>query len=271
MKYKFSVIIPIYNVENYIEETILSVINQSIGFQENIQIILVNDGSPDNSKDICLEYVNKYPNNIIYIEQENKGVSSARNNGLNYAKGEIINFLDSDDKWSNNAFKVVYEFFKENSNLIDVIACPLEYFEAKSGMSHPLNFKFKKNRIIDIKYCPEEIQMHMASCFIKASAINSKFDTNLKYGEDSLFINKIILEKQKYGILSNVHYLYRKRENETSALDTCQSKIDFYNKTLKYFHFALLSYCKEKYNKIPRYIRHLLMYDLQWRLKREIP
>ena len=69
MKYKFSVIIPIYNVEDYIEETILSVINQSIGFKENIQLILVNDGSPDDSEKICLKYKEMYPNNIIYIKQ----------------------------------------------------------------------------------------------------------------------------------------------------------------------------------------------------------
>ena len=270
MNFKFSVIIPIYNVEDYIEETILSIINQTINFENNIQIIFVNDGSPDNSKDICLKYVNKYPNNIIYIEQENSGVSLARNNGLKYAIGEIITFLDSDDKWQNNAFEVVYNFFKENKDKIDVVACPLEYFEAKEGLSHPLNFKFKGNKIIDIKYSPECIQMHMASCFIKANAINIEFDTKLKYAEDSLFINKIILYKQKYGIVSNVHYMYRKRENGSSALDVCQTKNNFYNNTLKNFHLHLLEYCKQIYSKVPRYVQYIIMYDLQWRIKRKI-
>ena len=87
-KYKFSVVIPIYNVEDYVEETILSVINQTIGFEENIQMILVNDGSPDNSEDICLRYKDKYPDNIIYVKQENRGVSAARNNGMNYIEGK---------------------------------------------------------------------------------------------------------------------------------------------------------------------------------------
>ena len=64
-KYKISVVMPIYNVEKYLEESILSVINQTIGF-DNIQLILVNDGSPDNCEEICLKYREKYPNYIVY-------------------------------------------------------------------------------------------------------------------------------------------------------------------------------------------------------------
>ena len=103
-KFKISTIIPIYNVEKYLEETILSIIKQSIGF-ENIQMILVNDGSPDNSEEICLKYKEKYPENIIYIKKENGGVSSARNMGLEYATGEYVHFMDSDDIISKNAYK----------------------------------------------------------------------------------------------------------------------------------------------------------------------
>lgn len=91
-RFKFSVIIPVYNVENYLEETIQSVIHQTIGFKKNIQIILVNDGSPDDSGKICEKYQREYPDNIVYVEQKNAGVSAARNNGLKYAEGEIINF-----------------------------------------------------------------------------------------------------------------------------------------------------------------------------------
>ena len=67
-KFKFSVIIPIYNVEKYLNETIESVINQTIGFEENIQLILINDGSPDNSETICLKYKEKYPNISLIMQ-----------------------------------------------------------------------------------------------------------------------------------------------------------------------------------------------------------
>lgn len=111
-RFKFSVIIPVYNVENYLEETIQSVIHQTIGFKKNIQIILVNDGSPDDSGKICEKYQREYPDNIVYVEQKNAGVSAARNNGLKYAEGEIINFLDSDDKWGKLLLSVRIAFFK---------------------------------------------------------------------------------------------------------------------------------------------------------------
>ena len=66
-KYKFTVIVPVYKVEEYLSETLDSVIAQDIGFKENIQIVIVNDGSPDNSEKICLEYAEKYPENIKYV------------------------------------------------------------------------------------------------------------------------------------------------------------------------------------------------------------
>ena len=130
-KYKFSVVIPIYNVEKYLQETLESVINQDIGFKENIQMILVNDGSLDNSEDICLKYKAKYPENITYVKQENAGVSAARNNGMQYIQGKYTNFLDSDDKWSLDAFSKVWNFFEDNYEKIDVISCRMKFFEAE--------------------------------------------------------------------------------------------------------------------------------------------
>ena len=82
----FSVIISIYNSGRYLEDTIKSLLNQTIGF-ESIQIILVNDGSTDNSENICLKYQKLYKKNILYINISHSGVSKARNIGLNYTKG----------------------------------------------------------------------------------------------------------------------------------------------------------------------------------------
>ncbi|MBQ8980009.1 MAG: glycosyltransferase family 2 protein, partial [Eubacterium sp.] len=70
-KYKFSVVLPVYNGEEYLTEALDSVINQSIGFEDNIQFIIVNDGSTDGSADICKKYRDMYPDNIVYVEKEN--------------------------------------------------------------------------------------------------------------------------------------------------------------------------------------------------------
>ena len=91
----FSVVIPVYNVERYLAETLDSVIGQTIGF-DKIQVILVNDGSTDNSEEICLSSRDRYPDNIVYGKKENTDASAARNKGINYIRGKHVNLLESD-------------------------------------------------------------------------------------------------------------------------------------------------------------------------------
>ena len=96
-KYKISVIVPIYGVENYLVECIESVINQTY---KNIEIILVEDGSPDNSSEICDRYAKLYKR-VTVIHKNNGGLSDARNCGIKASTGDYITFLDGDDFWSN--------------------------------------------------------------------------------------------------------------------------------------------------------------------------
>ena len=91
---KYSVIVPIYNTEKYLKQCIDSLLNQTY---LNIEIILIDDGSKDNSLNICLEYQKIYFNKIRVMSQKNKGVSAARNLGIEYATGDYIIFVDSDD------------------------------------------------------------------------------------------------------------------------------------------------------------------------------
>ena len=91
----FSIIVPIYNVERYLEQCIESVLAQDY---QNYELILVDDGSPDNSIDICIKYAKQYPN-IVFIRKINGGLSDARNAGIKLARGEYLMFLDSDDYW----------------------------------------------------------------------------------------------------------------------------------------------------------------------------
>ena len=129
-KYKVSVVMAVYNVEYFIREAIDSVIEQDIGFR-NIQLILVNDGSPDGSGAICDEYAAKYPENIVVVHKENGGVSSARNAGLDLVEGEFVNFMDPDDRLDKNTISVVYRFFKKHEDEIDVVTIPMKYFDGK--------------------------------------------------------------------------------------------------------------------------------------------
>ena len=110
--FNFSVVMAVYNVGYYLKEAIDSLINQTLSFEENIQLILVDDGSLDNSLEIAQEYQEKYPKNIIVLSKENGGVSSARNLGLKYATGKYVNFMDSDDIVSPNTFEEEPHFYQ---------------------------------------------------------------------------------------------------------------------------------------------------------------
>lgn len=113
----FSVVIPLYNKGNYIENTLQSVLNQSY---KNFELIIINDGSTDNSLEIAQKHLSNFNNfnNFKIITQENKGLSATRNRGVIQAKGEVIAFLDADDIWHSDFLKHVhylYEKFPEAS------------------------------------------------------------------------------------------------------------------------------------------------------------
>lgn len=263
-KYKFSVIIPVYKVEKYLRETIESVINQSIGFKKYIQIILINDGSPDNSEKICIEYKNKYPNNIIYYKQENSGVSVARNKGIELAEGEYINFLDSDDKWSKDSFAEAQNLFEKYNDITSVVF-PMKFFE-KSKKEHIINKLYKGKDKIDIREDYSYIKLQSCSVIFKKDIIKShKFTKELKISEDVRFNTEIFLEHPIIGVAKSF-YLYRKRKDGTSALQTSITKKTWYLDTPKYCYSYLIDLSKKKYNKVIKYIQFLLTYDLKWRI-----
>lgn len=266
-KYKISIIMAVYNVEKYIEEAIESVINQNLDFKRYCQIILVNDGSTDESEVICLKYEKLYPDNIVYIKKENGGVSTARNKGLEYAEGQYVNFLDPDDKLSQDTLLTVVDFFDKNYSEIDLVNIPLYFFEAQTG-EHPLNSKFNGDKIININEQFKNIVLSSSSSFIKLEKAKSfKFNEKLRYGEDAEFITKIILQKGKYGAVGSAKYFYRKRNDGSSAIDNSGKTKDWYIDFLKENSFGLIKYCIEVYGTIIKYVQYLIMYDLKWRVQ----
>lgn len=264
-KYKFSIVMAAYNVAEYIPEAIESLINQTIGFN-NIQLIIVNDGSIDDTDKVVLEYANKYKN-IKYIYQENQGVAVARNEGLKRVEGEFVNFLDSDDMLEKNTLFNVYEFFKKYSSAIDIVGIPIVFFDGKEG-EHILNRKFDIDKIVDVNKTHAFPQLSSSSSFIKSSvAVKYKFKKGLKYGEDAKYLCDIMSNKMKYGLVTGGKYLYRKRigENQSALQRTFTSKV-WYMDTLEKFHLSIINENIDNKGKLPKYFQYLLMYDLQWRV-----
>ena len=260
----FSVVMACYNAENHLDETINSLLGQSFSFGSNIQLILVDDGSTDKTAEICLKYQNQYPDNIIYLYQENQGQGAARNFGLKYVKGKYINFLDSDDKFSGNTFYSVYEFFEKHYDEIDFVSVPIFFFDKAVGQ-HPLNYKFEEDKIIDLNKNWDYPQLSSSSAFFKKELFdNYSFKTDFVNSEDSLMINKMLIDNPIYGVVKDAIYWYRKRTNDSSTIDSSTSKKDFYIDRLKRYFKELINYSKEKYGNVVKFIQYLIVYDLQW-------
>ena len=115
---KVSVIVPVYNVEKYLKKCAESLVNQTL---PDIEIIFVNDGSTDSSKNIIEHYLKNYSNKVKLVNKENGGLSSARNYGIPYATGEYIAFLDSDDYVELDMYDTLYNKAKEND--FDMVEC----------------------------------------------------------------------------------------------------------------------------------------------------
>jgi len=263
--YLFSVIISIYNSGRYLEETIDSIINQTIGF-EKIQIILVNDGSTDNSDEICMKYQNLFKNNIIYSKIIHGGVSKARNIGLNLAKGLYINFLDSDDKWDCHAFENVYLFFKFYKN-IDIVSGRMKYFETNNNY-HLLDYKFKKTRVVNLTEEYNCIQLSSSSSFFKKFSIKGKkFEEGVLFGEDIRFITNILIIKPILGLLKEAIYFYRKRSDSTSAIQNTEENRYYYFKNIINVQQYLINESIALYKKILPFIQYFIAYETIFRLK----
>lgn len=269
-EYKFSVVMPIYNVEKYLEETITSVINQSIGFIENIQLILVNDGSSDESSCICRNFSEKYPQNIVFIEQSNKGVSAARNLGAEYVKGKYVNFMDSDDIWGENAFSEVWDFFEKHHEKIDLVTCPQFFFEAKRG-KHALSYKFEKgSRIIDIINEPDAIVLNVCASFIKAEQTKQVyFDELISIGEDAKYITDILLRKPQYGVVNTAKYMVRKRLAGTSI--TQRPNITKYTLTMDRYYCEIARMSMRTFGRVIPYVQFAIANGIKYRLHGTIP
>ena len=270
-EFVFSIIMPIYNTEEYIRESIDSVLSQTLDFTQHVQLILVNDGSTDSSLDIALEYQSKYPDNIEVVSQENQGLGATRNTGLEYAKGKYVNFLDPDDYFSENTLEEVKEFFEKNEDIVDIVSIKVMMFGRKTG-DHPLNFKFKKDRVIDLRSEPANPQLAVNSSFIKLDAFdNLRFRTDLVTSEDTNVSCKILLDKKAFGVLESPAYYYRKREDQSSLVDTAISKKAFFTYRLKNHFMDVIGYCLDREGEVPLFIQCTLAYNIQWMVTRKMP
>ena len=184
---------------------------------------------------------------------------------MKYAEGEIINFLDADDKWDNKAFKLVLQFFRYNKS-INLVGCRIIFFEALNSY-HPLDYKFYKTRIVDLRKEYNCIQLSSSSSFFRYSLIKDKtFKKGIFNGEDTRFINNILLKNPKLGLIKEAIYYYRKRRDLTSAIQNKAKNEEFYSFILESVDKYLINESKKLYNKIIPFVQFYIAYNTLFRI-----
>lgn len=224
---KISVIVPVYNVEKYLHECVDSILAQTF---TDFELILVNDGSQDNSGTICDEYARK-DERITVIHQENQGQAASRNNAVAVASGEWIHFVDSDDLIHPQMLEILYDAVDETTRISMCNLCK-DYVCPEDFCSHKSKWEFKKYQVNE-----ESLILFMNSgdyIYWVVCAKLIKKDILLKYPftvgriyEDSAVAFKWINEAGNVSITDTQLYFYRVNSDSTTQVDFSLRKLDF--------------------------------------------
>lgn len=244
-----SVIIPFFNVKPFFNDCLKSVISQTY---KNLEIILVNDGSNDGSLDIANSYLN-LDTRVKLINQENKGISAARNTGIKNATGEYLTFIDSDDFVSESYIHHLYEILEKNQCLVSIGAHYI-YRNDKE-----IIFKgFSNDRLLLTKEVIQEIlldkncDLSLWGKLYKATLFMDITFPEGKLFEDTAVTYKILLKCKTIICSSQANYYYRKRKNSITTSESFLKKMDLINFTkqmteeIKKIYPDMFQFCKKR-------------------------
>lgn len=231
MKIKVSVIVPVYNVEKFIDKCLNSLVKQSL---KEIEIIVVNDGSPDNSQKIIDKYVKKYPEKVQSFIKENGGQGSARNYGLKKASGEYIGYVDSDDFVEKDMYKKLYNKAKENN--YDIVVCG-NYNVSEDYQNKNID-AFINNYNTDLENIFFGKMAVWNKIYKRDILIKNKLEFKEKvWYEDLAFTLKAIMNSNTFAFIDEPLYDYLIREGSTMNNSNVQRNLeilDAFNDILSY-------------------------------------
>lgn len=239
MSIKVSVIIPVYNSENYLEECIQSLLNQIL---KECEFIFINDGSTDNSYNILKKY-EALDKRVLILNQENQGVSVARNNGLTIARGNFIGFVDSDDTVENEYFKTLFEAGINNN--VDVVIADWNSSQQSS------NYYIKQDEILNEEYIDKVLKpLLIKSDFLNSvcnklykreiiEKFNIRFPEGVALGEDGRFNIRFFTYANSTFYLKYSGYNYREVEGSATRniveKDYFKNSLEVYKDDIKEF------------------------------------
>lgn len=234
---KIAVIVPVYNIEEYLSRCIDSILGQTFN---DFRLILVNDGSTDRSGDICDEYKEK-DSRIKVIHQENMGLSMARNNGIQNSKEDYITFIDSDDYVHKDMLKILYRNLKKYKGDISVCQFKLSYEDEKIEDEESENHSFARNnrQAVDMIVGGSDVGMIVAwgKVYKRSLFENTKYPKG-KYHEDEFVTYKLLYNAKRVVINTQELYYYTQRKQSITGepyslkrlekLEALKEAIDFF-------------------------------------------
>lgn len=269
---RYTIVSAVYNVAPYLDDYFNSIVKQSLDFKKYIHIILVDDGSKDESAEIIKKWQKKYPDNIHYFYKENGGQASARNLGLEYVETDWVVFTDPDDYLHPDYFKSVDIQLSQNPATV-MLATNLKFFIENQNIvkdTHPLKFRFDKTQSVPVSKLDKFINLSAASSFFKTAHIqqkNLRFDDKVKPNfEDGKFIADYLIDLQNSEVVFDKEavYFYRKRESGTSTLDTSWQKTEKFSNVFEYGFLPMLQGYKSRLGHVPASIQKTALYDMAW-------
>ncbi|OJX28964.1 MAG: glycosyl transferase family 2 [Chryseobacterium sp. 36-9] len=247
---KVSIIVPVYNVELYLEKCLLSLVNQTL---QDIEILVVNDGSSDNSQHIIEKFRQEYPDRIFGFIKENGGLSDARNFGIDRARGEFLGFVDSDDYVSESMFEEMYELAVKHQ--AEMTICNLQKVDENGNVTQKLTQLpgFPEKIVLENNLSVFSDISYFAcnKLFKKELFQNKRFKKGIHF-EDIELIPQLLLRCRVLAFTPSYHYQYLERQDSISkshttkgldilkAVETVsesfnQSRFSYHSKALKNF------------------------------------
>lgn|SRR5574344_192914 len=212
-KYKISIIIPVYKVEKYIRRCMESLVNQTLA---DIELICINDGSPDNCLEILKEYKSKYPDKVVIIDKKNEGVWKGRYDGIKIARGEYITFTDSDDYVALDYAEKLYNAVKKTDS--DIAICG--FYRVDVDTEHVFSKEMNKfeGKILDMEKNPEgllSINGALWNKLYKAELLKKMSNLNKppRVLDDMMFFLLIAINAKKMCYINDCLYYYMVRQD----------------------------------------------------------
>ncbi len=269
---RLSIVVPTYNVAAYLPAFLESLRRQTLPLDQ-LEIVFVNDGSTDDSEEIIRAWTAEHASHATVLSKPNGGLASARNTGLDVARGEWITFCDPDDEFNRDYFRTVLDFVASaDAARVQLVATRLLILDDATGAvtdTHPLGFKFRHGRrVVDLTDEPSWIHLQAASAFLRRERLvelGLRFDDAVRPNfEDSFLITLYLAahERPALAVLPAAQYRYRHRADGTSLVQSSWAKPEKYTVLPEVGYLRLLQMLHERLGRVPEWAQNVVLYDL---------